>query len=98
VLEAAHIIPYVSADSNLIQNGICLRADIHCLFDKNLIKIGPDYQIFINPKVDAYYWFFNGIFLVLPDDPAFWPDKYFLALRWLHYENWQASDWEQSRL
>ena len=32
VLEAAHIQPYVDARSNHVQNGICLRSDLHRLF------------------------------------------------------------------
>lgn len=41
VLEAAHIIPYRGADENNVQNGLLLRADIHTLFDLNLIGINP---------------------------------------------------------
>lgn len=42
VLEAAHVTPYNGRDSNNIQNGICLRADIHKLWDKHFIAINPD--------------------------------------------------------
>ena len=46
-LEAAHIESYINEKSNHIKNGICLRADIHKLFDKNLIGINGDFKIFI---------------------------------------------------
>ena len=42
LLEAAHIIPYLGATTNHIQNGLPLRADIHTLFDLQLLAIDPD--------------------------------------------------------
>ncbi|WP_079476244.1 HNH endonuclease [Marinococcus halophilus] len=45
VLEAAHIQPYINMDSNNIQNGIVLRADLHRLFDHGLFTINEDYSI-----------------------------------------------------
>lgn len=41
VLEAAHIIPYHGPHSNSIENSLCLRVDIHRLFDRYLISINP---------------------------------------------------------
>lgn len=38
-LEAAHITPYMGAATNVIVNGICLRADIHRLWDGGQIAI-----------------------------------------------------------
>jgi putative restriction endonuclease len=38
-LEAAHIIPYLGLETNNIQNGLLLRADIHTLFDLGLIAV-----------------------------------------------------------
>lgn len=40
-LEAAHIVPYKGKKSNQPWNGILLRADLHLLFDKNLLTIDP---------------------------------------------------------
>lgn len=42
LLEAAHIIPYLGATTNHIQNGLPLRADIHTLFDLQLLAIDPE--------------------------------------------------------
>lgn len=39
VLEAAHIIPVKDGGSDAIENGICLRVDIHRLFDSGNIRI-----------------------------------------------------------
>ncbi|EOB3111711.1 HNH endonuclease, partial [Yersinia enterocolitica] len=42
LLEAAHIHPYKGAHTNVVSNGLLLRADIHTLFDLGLINIDPD--------------------------------------------------------
>lgn len=38
-LEAAHITPYRGAESNVVENGIALRADVHRLWDSGQIAI-----------------------------------------------------------
>lgn len=42
LLEAAHIVPYLGADTNVVSNGLLLRADIHTLFDLGLLWIDPN--------------------------------------------------------
>jgi 5-methylcytosine-specific restriction protein A len=42
VLEAAHIKPYRGEDDNHPENGLLLRADIHTLFDLDLLGIEPE--------------------------------------------------------
>lgn len=42
VLEAAHIVAYRGKDTNHVQNGILLRADIHTLFDRGLMGVDPE--------------------------------------------------------
>ena len=44
-MEAAHIIPYCLTQDNNISNGLLLRADLHTLFDFNLITIEPELKI-----------------------------------------------------
>lgn len=41
VLEAAHIIPVNSRGTDLVSNGICLRTDIHRLFDSSHLRLSP---------------------------------------------------------
>ena len=41
-LEAAHIHPYRGAETNLISNGLLLRADVHTLFDLGLVAVDGD--------------------------------------------------------
>jgi HNH endonuclease len=42
LLEAAHIIPEAGGQTNFVNNGLLLRADIHTLFDLYLLAIHPD--------------------------------------------------------
>lgn len=40
-LEAAHVRPYSGRSSNLVCNGLLLRADVHTLFDLYLLAVDP---------------------------------------------------------
>ncbi len=51
VLEAAHIIPFSVSEDNDLSNGICLRADIHSLFDLGLISISENWLVCISDKL-----------------------------------------------
>ncbi|RYF30172.1 MAG: HNH endonuclease [Comamonadaceae bacterium] len=42
VLEAAHIVPYLGVHTNVPDNSLLLRGDIHTLFDRNLLTIDPE--------------------------------------------------------
>lgn len=42
ILEAAHIKPYLGENDNHPSNGLLLRADIHTLFDLDLLGIHPE--------------------------------------------------------
>lgn len=53
VLEAAHIAPYLGSDSNVVQNGLLLRADIHTLFDLGLFKIRANGTIRLHEKLSG---------------------------------------------
>lgn len=44
-LQAAHIDPYRGANSQIVNNGMLLRADIHILYDANLLSIEPETHI-----------------------------------------------------
>ncbi|WP_017654152.1 HNH endonuclease [Fortiea contorta] len=52
VLEAAHISPYRGTDDNHPDNGLLLRADLHTLFDLNLLGINPEsLEVKFHPKI-----------------------------------------------
>jgi len=55
VLEAAHISPYLGEHTNHVTNGLLLRADMHTLFDRGLIKVGSDYGITASDGIKAFY-------------------------------------------
>jgi hypothetical protein len=81
-LEAAHIVPYVNNDSNIIPNGVCLRADIHELFDRNLVTIDTSFTIRVDGSVcDTDYLRLNGKRIWLPSEPQHRPSRYLLDLR-----------------
>jgi len=41
-LEAAHIVSYAETGSQKIENGLLLRADVHTLFDLDLVTVNPN--------------------------------------------------------
>ncbi len=56
VLEAAHIDPYRGEGNNHFGNGLLLRADIHTLFDLNLLGIEPnDLRVELHPDIAEKY-------------------------------------------
>jgi putative restriction endonuclease len=55
VLEAAHIWPYRGDVDNSPDNGLLLRADIHTLFDLNLIAINPESLLVFTAPVLASF-------------------------------------------
>jgi len=83
-LEAAHIIPYTCPRSNHIANGLLLRADIHTLFDLNLVGINPKTtKVALAPDLrQTSYSDLHGIKLAMPRRPAHRPSRTALAQRW----------------
>ena len=58
MLEVAHIRPYRGENDNNPQNGLLLHADIHTLFDLNLIGIEPvELRVELHPTLarDDHY-------------------------------------------
>ncbi|MGL6001713.1 MAG: HNH endonuclease [Plesiomonas sp.] len=67
-IEAAHIIPYMGEHSNLVDNGLLLRVDIHRLFDKHLLTIDSNsHKIIVSKSMtDTYYLTFSGRTILIP--------------------------------
>jgi hypothetical protein len=63
VLAAAHIEPHWVAGSNDSRNGLLLRADLHCLFDSDLLRIHPvTLQVEVDSRLrDTPYGSFHGV-------------------------------------
>ncbi len=80
VLEAAHIQTYINEESNKIQNGVCLRVDIHKLFDNGLISIDKDYRVIISSLLETTaYKRIKGKKLRLPQDKSHYPSQIALS-------------------
>ena len=65
LLEAAHIAPYRGPEYNHLENGLLLRADIHTLFDLNLLRIEPgSLKVMFHPvALDGDYNHLEGVTL-----------------------------------
>lgn len=82
VLEAAHIIPVSNNGNDQIENGLCLRSDIHSLYDTGHLKIFPDGNITISDIANA-----PNNYMHLPrhiEIPEF-VNKYYLYWRTKYY-------------
>lgn len=79
-LEAAHIEPYLGRRSNLVTNGLILRADLHTLFDMHLIGVDPNGKLVVSSRLDrSSYAKLHGRALALPRQAARRPSKRSLA-------------------
>jgi len=72
LLEAAHIVPYRGAHTNLVGNGLLLRADLHKLFDLHLFRIDPLARTVHLSEVlkTSEYGCFEGVALRTPKDSS----------------------------
>jgi len=86
-LEAAHIVPYTGPQSNHVTNGLLLRADIHTLFDLDLIGIHPKTRtVALSPAIKAtVYAELQGRKLGLPANAANVPNHDALVERWKRF-------------
>jgi putative restriction endonuclease len=78
-LDAAHISAYDGPLSNDVRNGVCLRVDLHRLFDAGLICINDEYTVHVDIRVrDEAYRSFSGRLMRLPALREHWPAKQLL--------------------
>jgi hypothetical protein len=82
-LIAAHISDHAIKGNNSNENGILLRADIHYLFDRGLLRIHPDLlTIHLHESIqDPLYLQLKGKKIALPAT-GFHPNKVFLKEKW----------------
>lgn len=80
LLEAAHIQPYINEQSNHPQNGLCLRVDLHRLFDEGLLSVTDEFTLVVSPRLaDTSYAELEGKKLTLPAHPSAHPSSEALA-------------------
>lgn len=87
ILEAAHINPYKGEKDNHASNGLLLRADIHTLFDLDLIGIEPnELKIHLSEaiKKDGYENLHEKSLLVAENKK---PNNEAIKLRWGKFIN-----------
>lgn len=91
VLDAAHIQPYLSPESNHVQNGLLVTKEFHALFDCGYVGITPDYEVRVSEQLRIewqngrrYYPYHGARLAHLPADPALRPSPD--ALAW-HFEH-----------
>lgn len=84
ILEAAHITPYLGDETNIVANGLLLRADIHTLWDLQMIAINPeDLTIWVSEEIsDIEYRNLEKLQPLLPKLNADKPSKQALASQW----------------
>lgn len=81
-LEAAHILPYRGEHTNRVANGLLLRADIHTLFDLDLIGVNPDGRLLVSSQLGATeYERLRGSRVHMPKREEDRPDGRLLAER-----------------
>nr|WP_297387178.1 HNH endonuclease signature motif containing protein [uncultured Roseateles sp.] len=75
LLEAAHIVPYRGPHTNVAQNGLLLRADLHKLFDLHLLSIDPVTRVvrLSEELKGSEYACLDGIALRRTSEPAMAP-------------------------
>lgn len=83
LLEAAHITPHAEHTDYRVSNGLLLRADIHTLFDLNLLVIDEFYRVKVSEQLRySEYWIYNDRTLErFPDKSADQPSREALAAR-----------------
>lgn len=83
ILEAAHIHPYLGDQTNVVSNGLLLRADIHTLFDLGMLWIEPEsLAIRIADRLKySEYSSLEGRLLILPERVSDHPSQAALAFR-----------------
>ena len=80
MLEAAHVLPYKGDHTNRVDNGLLLRADLHTLFDCQLLWITADNTVALAPALLATdYASLQGLPLRLPASSSDHPNPAHLA-------------------
>ena len=84
IVEAAHIWPYRTISDSNPDNGLLLRADLHTLFDLDLMGIHPEtHEVRMSPDArKAGYEAFNGSKVDVDVRAARGPSREALAERW----------------
>jgi len=80
-LEAAHITPYRGVRTDTVANGLCLRADLHRLWDVGLLAVDEEsHEVLVSSQpAGQHYLAMKGVQIALPAEPELRPSP--VALR-----------------
>lgn len=83
-LSAAHLLPHAEGGSLRVRNGLLLRADIHLLFDRHLLRLFPDPPavVLTSRLRGTVYESLHHRRLRMPADAQDQPDPEGLRWRW----------------
>lgn len=87
-LQAAHIEPFAGMRSHRLTNGLPLRADLHTLFDADLLGIEPNTKrIHVHPEITKAgdYTDIDGVLLAQPLHSIAAPEDRALQERWARF-------------
>ena len=87
-LQGAHILSYSGRSSQVPQNGLLLRADIHLLFDRHLLSIQPERRrVSVSPRIrNTAYGALDGVPLLPTTSEKLAPDPGKLEVHWAVFE------------
>jgi predicted restriction endonuclease len=91
LLEAAHIHPHSDEPNYSITNGLLLRADIHTLFDLNLLAVDTRLRVTLSPTLlNSEYKNLNNRELKHPQYPSEMPNAESLDRRYRQFREKQG--------
>ncbi len=92
-LEAAHISPYATSGANDLRNGMLLRADIHNLFDLDLLRVDLEtWQVRVHGELAGTpYQSLHGAPLRRPGQPRLHPSSRYFEDRYEWMGRWRQS-------
>lgn len=88
VLQAAHIIGYRGLATNVVPNGLLLRADVHLLYDRGLLTIDPgSLKVVTSDRLRrSCYAALDGKSIELPCEKSLAPNRDYLAVKFKEFE------------
>jgi len=87
-IQASHIWPYRGKKDNNPRNGLLLRADLHILYDADLIGIDPiDLSVHLHPSIKNSYYKRYDHKKIKFKRKDFSPSKEAITLRWLSFQS-----------
>lgn len=81
VLDAAHVRPYSAGGEHRVSNGLCLRTDLHRLYDAGYVTVTPELRLEVSRRIREEfengrdYYALAGQEIRIPKDRRLHPDR-----------------------